>query len=100
MTHEELETLWSAPENWKWGIYYCKDDPRTIVPKRAKWMGWTINFARPNATLALVLILVSVASAIFASIFIYASMSFTIGAGVAFIALVCGVCGYFSSQTE
>ncbi len=30
-------------------IYYCKADPRVIVPKRQKWMGWTINFARASA---------------------------------------------------
>ena len=45
-----LEALWKSPQNWKWGsIYYCKEDPRVIVPKRQKWMGWTINFARPSA---------------------------------------------------
>jgi hypothetical protein len=47
---EILEALWRSPENWKWGgIYFCKEDPRVIVPKRQKWMGWTINFARPSA---------------------------------------------------
>ncbi len=47
---EVLEALWKSPENWKWGsIYFCKADPRVIVPKRQKWMGWTINFARASA---------------------------------------------------
>ncbi len=47
---EILEALWKSPENWKaGGIYYCKADPRVIVSKRQKWMGWTINFARPSA---------------------------------------------------
>ena len=47
---EDLEALWKSPENWKAGsIYYCKADPRVIVPKRQKWMGWTINFARASA---------------------------------------------------
>ncbi len=47
---DDLEALWKSPENWKFGsIYYCKADPRVIVPKRVKWMGWTLNFARPTA---------------------------------------------------
>ena len=34
------------PEHYKWGIFYFNpDDTRTIVPKRAQWMGWTLNFA-------------------------------------------------------
>ena len=45
MTREEMEACW-IPRNRKWGlIYYCKADPRAIVPRRFKWMGWTVNFA-------------------------------------------------------
>jgi uncharacterized membrane protein len=37
---------------WKWGIiYFNPDDPRIIVPKRIPWMGWTMNFAQPSATI-------------------------------------------------
>ena len=49
MTPEELEAYRNDPHNQKWGVYYCKADPRVIVPKRAKWMGWTLNTARPSA---------------------------------------------------
>ena len=50
MTREEIETCWKDPRNYKWGgVYYCKADPRVIVPKHRKWMGWTVNFARPSA---------------------------------------------------
>ena len=29
-----------------WLVYFCYfQDDRAIVPKRCKWMGWTINFA-------------------------------------------------------
>jgi uncharacterized membrane protein len=36
------------PENYKWGLFYFNpDDLRAIVPKRNKWMGWTLNFAQP-----------------------------------------------------
>jgi hypothetical protein len=53
MTPEEIEASWKDRQNYKWGIYYSKADPRIIVPKRWKWMGWTINFARPGAIPAL-----------------------------------------------
>ena len=34
--------------NYKYGVfYYNKDDSRIIVPKRIKYTGWTLNFARP-----------------------------------------------------
>jgi hypothetical protein len=43
-----LDRLWSDPDNWLGlGIYYCKDDPRIIVPKRIKGLGWSMNFANP-----------------------------------------------------
>ena len=33
------------PEHYKWGLFYFNpDDPRVILPKRAQWMGWTMNF--------------------------------------------------------
>ena len=37
-------------KNWKLGfIYFCKEDPRVLVPKRIRGLGWTLNFARPMA---------------------------------------------------
>ncbi len=34
------------PEHYKWGLFYFNpNDQRVIVPKRAPWMGWTMNFA-------------------------------------------------------
>jgi hypothetical protein len=45
-----LEKLWSDPANWRINsIYVCKDDPRYLVPKRVRWAGWTVNFARKGA---------------------------------------------------
>ncbi len=49
MTREEIENCWNDPRNRKWGVYYCRADPRVIVPRHRKWMGWTLNFARPSA---------------------------------------------------
>jgi uncharacterized membrane protein len=35
------------PVNYKWGIFYFNQaDTRTIIPKRARMLGWTFNFAR------------------------------------------------------
>ena len=51
----------SNPGNWVCGIiYFCKDDPRIIVPKRLRGFGGTLNFARPLA-LPMLLFLVSIA---------------------------------------
>ena len=57
-TAEQLENFWRDPANWKSGIYRCPADPRVIVPKRIKWMGWTVNFSHRYAWPALLLIIV------------------------------------------
>jgi len=50
MTKLSYDQLHADPANWKWGIFYfCREDPRVIVPKRIRGLGWTINFARPSA---------------------------------------------------
>ncbi|HBG58009.1 DUF5808 domain-containing protein [Proteiniphilum sp. UBA1028] len=42
-------------ENYKWGIfYYNPNDPRIILPKRNRFMGWTVNFANPFAYLIII----------------------------------------------
>lgn len=49
---------WQKDENWggpKWGdVYFSKKDPRIIVPKRIKWMGWTVNLAHTAGILLFV----------------------------------------------
>jgi uncharacterized membrane protein len=37
-------------------IYYNPDDPDLIVPKRFGW-GWTVNFARPEGKIVLIVII-------------------------------------------
>ena len=35
-------------EKYIWGLFYFnREDPRVIVPKINRWMGWTLNFASP-----------------------------------------------------
>jgi hypothetical protein len=101
MTREEIEALWKDPSNYKWGVYYCKADPRVIVPKRWKWMGWTINAARPGA-IPVVLLLVALCLAI--PLFIVKAKGG--GTGVLFaaeaagITVLCLISSYLSSRTS
>jgi uncharacterized membrane protein len=54
------EREWNTPGNWHagWlGIYSSEQDTRLLVPKRRRYMGWTLNFAHPGARFLLVLML-------------------------------------------
>jgi len=43
---DNLTRVEKDPAHYKWGLFYFNpDDTRIIVPKRAQWMGWTLNFA-------------------------------------------------------
>jgi hypothetical protein len=101
MTPEELESCRKDPQNQKWSVFYCcKADPRLIVPKRLKWMGWTVNVAHPRAILVSLLLITIVA--------VPMSIVAANGAGnrtvfitaAATISLVCLICAYLSSRTE
>ncbi|MBL7970330.1 MAG: hypothetical protein JNL03_02320 [Prolixibacteraceae bacterium] len=44
----ENDRMIDDPNNYKWGIFYFNSkDSRTIVPKRSRILGWTLNFANP-----------------------------------------------------
>jgi uncharacterized membrane protein len=48
---EELNRLWGDDRNWGhgiWGCYFCKEDPRLLVPKR-RLPGGTFNMAHRMA---------------------------------------------------
>ena len=101
MTREEIEDCWRDRSNYKWGlIYYCKADPRAIVPRRLKWMGWTVNFARPSA-IPITLLLVAILA-----VPLFIARAKGAGSGIELIALaasvivLCFVCAYLSSRTE
>ncbi len=98
MTPEELEACRNDPHNQKWGVYYCKADPRVIVPKRVKWMGWTINFARPSAILVLLLMIAIIAvPAATARALDAGNRGFLVAVAVS-VAVVCLLCAYLSSS--
>jgi uncharacterized membrane protein len=47
------------PENYIWGIFYFnRKDSRIFLPKRYRWMGWTVNFANPYAYLIIIAFIV------------------------------------------
>lgn len=101
MTREEIEACWRAPSNYKWGlIYYCKADPRAIVPRRLKWMGWTVNFACPSAIPITVLLIALVAVQLLIVKAKGAGSGIELITGAASITVLCLVCAYLSSRTE
>lgn len=60
MQSDGLNKLWKDERNWGhgvWGCYFCKADPRLIVPKR-RMIGGTFNMAHRLAVPLLTLILV------------------------------------------
>jgi hypothetical protein len=101
MTRQELETLWKDPSNRKWGIfYYCKADPRVVVPKRPKWMGWTVNAARPSAIPVSLLLIALVAGPTMAVILLRAGAWPVVLTLAGSTAVVCLLCAYLASRTE
>jgi hypothetical protein len=100
MTREEIENLWKDPQNRRWGVYYCKKDPRVIVPKSIKWMGWTINAARPSAIPVVLLLIAMMAAPVFFVRSKGASDGIVLLTGAVSIGAVCLVCAYLSSRTS
>jgi len=98
VTREELEACRNDPHNQKWGVYHCKADPRVIVPKRLKWMGWTINAARPSA-IPVMLLMVAILAVPGAIVRVLGggNRGFLV-AVAASVAVVCLLCAYFSSS--
>ena len=103
MTKEELEKLWADKDNWLCGaIYYCKNDPRLVVPKRIKWTGWTVNFAYPWGAIGFIFFILFAASLpFFIELKLNIATPIVICITLAVVAvLVVGLCAYLSSRTE
>jgi hypothetical protein len=95
-----LHKFWHDPENWRaYSFYYCPGDPRSIVPKRNKWAGWTINCAHASAWAAL-----GVGIACPVAIIVYLEMAGNAFWGIAGLALFSVVsvalCPYLSSTAR
>ncbi len=103
MTKEELEKLWADKNNWRWGaIYYCKNDPRLVVPKRIKWTGWTMNFAYPGRAIGFIFFILFAASLpVIIELKLNIDTPIVICITLAVVAvLIIGLCSYLSSKTE
>ncbi len=103
MTQEELETLWADKDNWLWGaIYYCKNDPRLVVPKPIKWTGWTMNFAYPWRAIGLIIFILFAASLPFIiELKLNIATPIVICITLAVVAiLIIGLLAYLSLKTE
>jgi len=103
MTKEGLEKLWADKDNWLWGaIYYCKNDPRLVVPKPIKWTGWTMNFAYPWRAIGLIIFILFAASLPFFIEFkLNVATPIVICVTLAVVAvLIVGFLAYLSSKTE
>jgi len=100
MTRDQIEACWNDPRNKKWGVYYCKADPRVIVPKHPKWMGWTINAARPSAIPVLLLLLAILAVPVFIVAFKGAGIGMVVITAAVTITIMCLFCAYLASRTE
>lgn len=96
---DRLQQLWADPANWRSvGYYYCKEDPRIIVPKKHKWMGWTMNFARPMAIPTIVLIgLLAAGPIIWLTINGYTNKPIYWAALMGDVPIICLVCAWMSS---
>ena len=58
-------TIDQDPSKWKWGMfYYNPDDPRSIVPKQIKSLGWTFNFAQPGTIIFTIILIIFVIFAV------------------------------------
>jgi protein-S-isoprenylcysteine O-methyltransferase Ste14 len=50
MNAEDLNAIHGNPDNWHFVFFYfAPEDPRIVVRKRLRTLGWTLNFARPMA---------------------------------------------------
>jgi hypothetical protein len=81
-------------------MYYCKADPRAIVPRRFKWMGWTVNFARPSAIPIILLFVAIVVVPVLIVRALGAGNAIELITGAAAIIVLCLVCARLSSRAE
>lgn len=100
LSREELERLWAEPRNWGW-VYRCALDPRVIVPRRRRWMGWTINFAHSWAWPVLLFsVLIAVGPALLLTLFGLVSGLAAVVAVVVSVCLLVAVSHWEASRSR
>jgi len=93
MAHPLDERYWSDGRYWRWWGYACANDPRIIVPKRPRWMGYTLNFAHKRAGLVLLGMIGLVAAPALACAFLAPEdpvpVSIAVVAGIVILIIIC-----------
>lgn len=93
MMHPLDEKYWSKRENWKWYCYTCTDDPRTIVSKRPRWTGYTINFAHKRSWFVLAWLIALILIPLLAAIALMPESEFApLAVGGITIAITIAIC--------
>ena len=68
MTQKDInESEWSDPRNWRGGflnVYVSRKDTRLFVPKRRRFLGFTVNLGHPGGRWVLAAIAVFILGAI------------------------------------
>ncbi len=100
MTRKEIEACWDEPRNRRWGVYFCRADPRAIVPRHARWMSWTVNAARPSAIPTVLLLLALLIVPIRLVSASGGQQGAVLLAAAASVTVMCLVCAYLSSPAR
>jgi len=90
---------WQSPSSWKFRIiYFSKEDPRIIEPKRTE-VGYTVNCAKPMAVPALVVMILPVLAA---KAFFSKTLSPVMWTGciVLYLIVLIFICRYLASEKE
>ena len=57
----ENDRMIDDPMNYKWGIFYFnRKDSRTVLPKRIRGMGWTLNFGNIYTYVLIILMVTTI----------------------------------------
>lgn len=99
MKNQNPYLSWQSPSSWKFRIiYFSKEDPRIIVPKRTGF-GYTVNFAKPLAVPAMLAMILPVfaAKALFAKTLSPATWA---GCILLYLIVLVFICRYLASEKE
>jgi len=105
MSLEELDRLWADEGNWTvLGLYRCRQDPRIIVPKKIRGLGWTFNIAHAGTIKGMSIFVLMIILAIVPPLFVCWSglddLLSIAGSVIVSIVLLCAAGHYFATRTE
>ncbi len=94
LSREEILKFRQDRTNYIYGgtVYACKSDPYVILPKKIKWMGWTINMGHHDALATLMLIILWTTIPVLLVIFLFQNVLAIFIAVVIDTILLCAWC--------